>query len=72
MTGDKPRVYIRHARAFFCAPGARRVAERYGIDYVDFLQNGYPVEDALKIDNALVRKVAMAALREWEIENGKA
>lgn len=68
---SEARVYWRHVRPFFCAAGAQRVAERYGIDFLDFLQNGYPVELAEKIDNPLMRKVVDSAVRDWERQNGK-
>lgn len=68
---SEPRIYIRHARQLgYCSRGSSRLAERLGVSYDDFLENGYPVSEALKSDNPLLRKAAILAMEEWERNNG--
>ncbi|QMV29933.1 tail assembly chaperone [Providencia phage vB_PreS-PibeRecoleta] len=68
---DEPRIYMRHARALgYCSRGSERLAERVGITYQQFLQEGYPVSLAMQSDNPLLRRAAELALDEWNKENG--
>lgn len=74
MTDDEPRIYARHARACtICGPGITRVLQRYGVDPVDFGENGITVKRALQLanNNPLVVKVAQVAVQEWEAAHGK-
>lgn len=69
---NEPRIYMRHARAAgICGPGVERIAERLGVDILDFGENGYPCEAAEKSANPILRKVARMAREEWEATNGK-
>lgn len=71
---NEPRIYMRHARALgYCSRGSERLAERFGMTYRQFLEEGYPVSEALKSDNPLLKRAAQLALDEWnrEHDNGK-
>ncbi|QJI52246.1 tail assembly protein [Cronobacter phage JC01] len=69
---DEPRIYMRHARAMnICGPGVERIAERMGVNLMDFLENGYPCALAEKSANPLLRKAAAMAREEWEAAHGK-
>lgn len=69
---DQPRIFMRHARALgYCALGSERLAERFGLTYEQFLREGYPVSEALKSANPLLRKAAEVAQAERdEAHNG--
>lgn len=69
---DEPMITMELARRInYCARGSERLMERYGIDVHDFLKNGYPAREALKINNVLVQKIARIAIEEWERQHGK-
>lgn len=44
-------------RSGMCIPGAKRVCERYGWDWDDFIKNGISEETLLSVDNALCTKL---------------
>jgi len=69
---DEPIITMALARRVnFCARGSERVMERYGVDVREFLKNGYPAREALKINNVLVQKLARIAIEEWESQRGE-
>lgn len=70
---DEPRIYVRHAQACgLCGPGVTRVCERYGINPIEFGENGVAVTEALKLSaNPLIRKAAAMAIKEWEDAHGQ-
>lgn len=70
---DEPMITIGLARELgYCADGNERMLARYGIDEMDFLQNGYPARKALaEIDNVLVKKLALRAIDRWESTHGE-
>ena len=62
------RIYIHHARAVicsngkgYCSRGMRAFAIRHKLNYEDFLKNGIAIEDALKIDDEMMRAVIQEA-----------
>ncbi|MGK7564682.1 hypothetical protein [Salmonella enterica] len=64
---DQPRIFMRHARKLgYCKNGSERLAERFGITFEQFLREGYPVAEALKSANPLLRKAAAVAQQEWD------
>lgn len=73
MSTNEPIITMAMARRLgYCAAGSERMLERYGINVVDFLKNGYPARKALaEIDNVLVKKLANAAIDEWEKQRGQ-
>lgn len=50
--------------ARFCSAGIRRYCEQYGVDFLDFVQNGYPIELVPADDALLAEAVAKAKERE--------
>lgn len=69
---DEPRIFMRHARALdICGPGVERIAQRLGVDIMDFCENGYPCDLADKSANPILRKASALARKEWEAKNGK-
>lgn len=67
-----PTIRIKHARACgLCVSGQTHVAERYGVDYFDFCQNGVPALPYAEHTNPLIRKIAQLAIKEWEQANGQ-
>lgn len=70
---DQPRIFRRHAvQLGYCTRGSERLAERLGYTYERFLKEGYPVAEALKSNNPLIRRAAEIAQAEWnEAHNGK-
>lgn len=69
---DEPRIYMRHARALnICSKGVRLQAERLGVNFLDFCQNGYPCSLAEKSSNPFMLKAAALARAEWEQAHGK-
>lgn len=68
---NEPRIYMRHARALgYCSRGTERLAERFGMSYRQFQEEGYPVSRAMQSDNPLLRRAAELAMDEWNKENG--
>lgn len=47
-----------------CFDGARAFADRYGIDWVDFLRNGIDSDVLLALDNAMITKAVNAIVRD--------
>ena len=64
------KIYIRHVRnANICRQGARQFAEKYNIDWHDFLKNGVDVEVLLAVNDAQVNQVVEVAKKE--LSHGK-
>lgn len=59
---DEPRVYMRHIRqAGMCAHGIRAFANRHGIDFKEFVENGLPVSVLEATGDAMALKVVEIA-----------
>lgn len=55
-------VRVQHLRdANLCMRGAKMWFDQRGLDFREFLQNGLPIEQIEKIDDALARLVCEAA-----------
>lgn len=54
--------------AQFCSAGVRRYCAHHGVDFFDFVQNGYPIELVPTDDALLAAAVEKAKERE---RNGK-
>ncbi|AFB84040.1 tail assembly chaperone [Hafnia phage Enc34] len=68
---SEPRIHMRHARQLgYCTRGSERLSERFGMTFEEFLEKGYPVSEAEKSNNPLLRKAAMLARAEWEEAHG--
>lgn len=49
---DKVIIRIEHARKLrYCSKGMRRLCEKYGLDYLDFVKNGIDGDYLLSITN---------------------
>ena len=64
-------IYLKHARAVlgpngrgYCNRGLRTFAERHGLDWSDFLENGIKVELICHIDDDMVRAVIAEAEKD--------
>lgn len=58
---------MKHIRkAGMCSRGLRRFAAERNLDLDEFLKNGMPVEEAKKIDDAMVQRVV--AIAEEDID----
>lgn len=45
-------IKLEHARQLgYCSKGMRRLCEKYGLDYLDFIKNGISAEKLLSITN---------------------
>ena len=63
------RVTVRHIRAAkFCSRGARQWFARHGLDFNEFVVNGYPVEVIENTGDALGKMVADIARQDAEGE----
>jgi len=52
------RIYIQDIRNVkYCMKGVRKLFERHGQSWTDFLKNGFPIEEAEKYNNAMINKV---------------
>jgi hypothetical protein len=65
MTTADPIVRIEHIRkARMCSRGARMWAQRHGLDYMTFLNQGYPASVLEATGDALGKQVAAIARAE--------
>lgn len=64
------KVTMKHIRAAgLCSRGLRRFATEKGLDFDAFLKDGMPIEEARKIDDAMVaRVVAIAEADTGEVD----
>ena len=67
------RIYLHHARSIlgpngrgYCSRGMRDFAERYGLDWEDFLRNGIDAEILRAIDDHMVKAVIAEAEKDGQ------
>lgn len=62
-------VKMTHVRAAkMCSRGSRDFCERYGIDWINFLENGLPIEAFDGIEDHMLEQVLIIARAEAELE----
>lgn len=49
-----------------CSRGSRELCARYGIDWMNFLQNGIPAEELSRIDDDRIRRLIAHATNKIE------
>ena len=54
--------------ASFCSAGVRRYCEQYGVDFLEFVQNGHPIE-LVPADDALLAEAVEKA--KERVSNGQ-
>ncbi|PAL23545.1 hypothetical protein [Sphingopyxis sp. GW247-27LB] len=55
-------ITISDIRKLYCAAGARRWFQQYGLNFTDFLQNGISAPDLLATNDALAQNVVAAKI----------
>jgi hypothetical protein len=76
MSGEEPDIIVtvQDARAIgYCRRGSHKFSELYGLDWIDFLENGIPASKLRSLGDALVEKAIEQAKKriKAEAENGQ-
>lgn len=51
--------------AGFCGKGVKKFMDARGLDFAKFLKDGIPVEEAAKMNDAMVNKIIERAYPGW-------